>query len=248
MKKRFRKTNIETDFTTKKKGSLIDVDEDTSVNSVKMLRIVLDVSGSVQNFLDDMVKLIKESLYILKNPLGLKILVSISVFSSYHQVIVPFTDINELDIESIPFPKAYGYTRTGQALLESVADVMSLYEKLKAQQKTSGHEIYPGTVFLISDGKTYGGQNENEIQQNLRKYREAEIKIKSYEKLPPMGLDKLYFFACALDGMLGSASKQELQQLTHYPERVFIASSREIFKKKLAEVMYTTITNVTHYY
>lgn len=231
-----------TSFETNKKGSVLDIQEDTSITAIKLLRIVIDLSGSVENFRDDMIKLVKESLYILKNSLSCKILLSISVFSTHHRVIVPFTDVDKLDIESISFPKAAGYTRTGQALLESVDEAMTYYEKLKNTTKGEGTEVYPPMIFTITDGKNYGGAEESEKIDNLRKYREAELKIKSYEKLPPLGLDKLYFYACALDGMLGSASKQELQQLTNYPERIFTTTSRDCLKKKLAEIMYVTIT------
>lgn len=243
--RRINKANFETDFTTKKNGSLVDIKEDTAVTSIRELRIILDISGSVQNYYDKMINLIKESLYIIKNPLGCKIMVSISVFATNHQVIVPFTNIDDLKIDSISFPKAYGYTRTGQALLESVDEVMSYYENLKRTKKEEGMEVYPPVVLLITDGRTFGGQSETDINQNLNKYKQAGLKIQSFEKLPPSGLDKIAFFACGLEGMLGSASKQELQMLTHYPERIFTASNGEFLKYSLAQVMYYTITAQT---
>lgn len=243
--RRLNKAKFETDFTTKKKGSLVDIKNDTAVTSIRELRIILDISGSVKDYYDKMISLIKESLYTIKNPLGCKIMVSISVFATNHRVIVPFTDINDLNVGSIPFPDAYGYTRTGQALLESVDEVMSYYENLKRTKKGAGLEIYPPVVLLITDGVTYGGQSETDINQNLNKYKQAALKIQSFEKLPPSGLDKIALFACGLEGMLGSASKQELQMLTHYPERIFTASNGEFLKDSLAQVMYYTITAQT---
>lgn len=243
--RKLNKANFETDFTTKKKGSLVDIKNNTAVTSIRELRIILDISGSVKNYYEKMISLIKESLYIIKNPLGCKIMVSISVFSTNHRVIVPFTNINDLNIESIPFPDAYGYTRTGQAILESVDEVMSYYENLKRAKKESGLEVYPPVILLITDGKTYGGQNETDINQNWNKYKQAALKIQSLEKLPPSGLDKIAFFACGLEAMIGSASKQELQMLTHYPERIFTVSNSEFLKDSLAQVMYYTITTPT---
>ena len=234
--------NIE--FKTKKNGGFINIKTDTSITAYKLLRIVLDMSGSVNKYLPQMIALIKDSLKILKNSLGCKIMVSISVFSTNHKVILPFTDIANLDINSIRFPtEASGCTRTGQALLDTLHEIMPYYENLKTEKRKDGIEVYPPVTLLITDGKTYGGQDSIDQTTNLNKYKQAANLIKSYEFVPPCGIDKLVFFACGLNGMLGSASLSELAQLTSHNDRIFTASNTNFLKEKLDAVMYFTLTN-----